>query len=40
MMRTWSLMHLVALPTAQALQNALSDDEWDWYAESWLALSE
>ncbi len=28
-----------ALPTAQALQNALSDDEWDWYAESWLALA-
>ena len=28
-----------ALPTAQALQNALSSDEWDWYAESWLALA-
>ena len=28
-----------ALPTAQALQNALSDEEWDWYAESWLALA-
>ena len=28
-----------ALPTAQALQNALSSDEWDGYAESWLALA-
>ena len=28
-----------ALPTAQALQNALSDEEWGWYAESWLALA-
>ena len=28
-----------ALPKAQALQNAVSGDEWDWYAESWVALA-
>jgi len=28
-----------ALPKAQALQNALTDEEWDWYAESWFALA-
>ena len=28
-----------ALPKAQDLQSALSDDEWHWYAESWLALA-